>query len=240
MVPNAAAENVLGTIGTICWTIQLIPQIWKSWRTKDVTGLSSWFILMWGIAAGFLGVYNITQNLNVPLILQPQLFGFLSLVSWGQCQYYGKHATRLKAFLMTAGVMAVIGGFQAGMVYAIRPEVRKGNTRPVQFFGIASAVLISVALFPQYYEIWKHKEVIGISITFMLIDLLGGGFSVLSLIFKENFDVLAGVAYSLVVVLDGGIIVAALILNPRAKRHRAREMQEVANGVEATMTPQIM
>ena len=35
---------------------------------------------------------------------------------------------------------------------------------------------------------------------FMAVDILGGVFSLLSLVFKEDFDVLAGVAYSLVVV----------------------------------------
>lgn len=34
----------------------------------------------------------------------------------------------------------------------------------------------------------------------MVIDLLGGVFSDLSLVFKPNFDIIAGVAYSLVVV----------------------------------------
>ena len=34
----------------------------------------------------------------------------------------------------------------------------------------------------------------------MLIDMLGGVFSDLSLAFKEDFDVVAGVSYSLVVV----------------------------------------
>ena len=53
---------------------------------------------------------------------------------------------------------------------------------------------------PQYYEIYKYREVKGISIPFMTIDLLGGVFSDLSLIFKPKFDVIAGVAYSLVVV----------------------------------------
>ena len=53
---------------------------------------------------------------------------------------------------------------------------------------------------PQYYEIYKYKEVIGISILFMAVDLLGGVFSVLSLLFKPKFDVIAGVAYSAVVV----------------------------------------
>ena len=53
---------------------------------------------------------------------------------------------------------------------------------------------------PQYYEIYKFGEVKGISMFFMAVDILGGVFSLLSLVFKEDFDVLAGVAYSLVVV----------------------------------------
>lgn len=54
---------------------------------------------------------------------------------------------------------------------------------------------------PQYYEIYKYKEVIGISLLFMTIDALGGVFNDLSLAFKGDFDVIAGVTYSLVVVL---------------------------------------
>lgn len=53
---------------------------------------------------------------------------------------------------------------------------------------------------PQYYEIYLHGEVVGISILFIAIDCLGGVFSVLSLVFKEEFDVIAGVTYSLVIV----------------------------------------
>ncbi len=41
---------------------------------------------------------------------------------------------------------------------------------------------------------------VGISLTFMAVDLLGGVFSILSLAFKSHFDVTAAVAYSLVVV----------------------------------------
>ena len=51
-------------------------------------------------------------------------------------------------------------------------------------------------------EIYQHREVVGISVLFMAIDLLGGVFSDLSLAFKEHFDVIAGVTYSLVVVSD--------------------------------------
>lgn len=91
---------------------------------------------------------------------------------------------------------------------------------------------------PQYYEIWKHGEVIGISIPFMTVDMLGGVFNDLSLAFKSDFNVIASVTYSLVVVsvipcfanagligrqvMDGIVILLALILNPLARRRRKR------------------
>jgi PQ loop repeat len=53
---------------------------------------------------------------------------------------------------------------------------------------------------PQYYEIYKYRKVLGISIPFMAVDLLGGVFSDLSLVFKQHFDVVASTTYSLVVV----------------------------------------
>jgi hypothetical protein len=53
---------------------------------------------------------------------------------------------------------------------------------------------------PQFYEIYKHGAVFGISLTFMAIDLLGGVFSIISLVFKHRVDPIAAVAYALVVV----------------------------------------
>lgn len=78
---------------------------------------------------------------------------------------------------MALGVMLLVGGLEAGMVFAVRPAYNAGTdagVRGVQFFGIFSATLISLALFPQYVEIWRHREVVGISILFMVVDLLGG------------------------------------------------------------------
>lgn len=36
-VPVAA--NVLGTLGAVCWSVQLLPQIWLNWRRHNATGL---------------------------------------------------------------------------------------------------------------------------------------------------------------------------------------------------------
>ena len=115
------------------------------------------------------------------------------------------------------------------MVRTTQPAYHNGaqfGERGVQFFGVLSSIMIALALMyvprprwpplclalpcltlltpgtrsPQYYEIHKHRAVIGISVTFMFVDLLGGVFSDLSLAFKPKFDVIASVTYSVVIV----------------------------------------
>ncbi|KAJ3712158.1 PQ loop repeat-domain-containing protein [Lentinula raphanica] len=226
MPANAVAENVFGTLGTACWMVQLFPQIYKSYREKSTVGLSDLMILSWATGGVFLGIYAVVQNLNIPLIVQPQIFGTLSVICWAQCQYYRRQWSPLKAVLVGISVWCVFGGIEAGMIFALRSPYNHGDEHArsaISFFGIMSTVVITGALFPQYYQIYKYKEVIGLSIPCMTIDLLGGVFSDLSLIFRPgSFNVLAGITYSLVVVTDGAVIVAAIILNPRAKRARQR------------------
>lgn len=43
---NPTLENVFGTIGAVLWTIQILPQIWKSYRSKNTEGLSG-FLMLW-------------------------------------------------------------------------------------------------------------------------------------------------------------------------------------------------
>jgi hypothetical protein len=72
-----------------------------------------------------------------------------------------------------------------------------------------------------------------------VVDIFGGVFSILSLVFKPKLDAIATVTYTLVVVscsllivqtvfyvtekvMDAAILIAAICLNPRAKRRRER------------------
>ncbi|KDR80582.1 hypothetical protein GALMADRAFT_1092400 [Galerina marginata CBS 339.88] len=238
---NKVAEQVLGTIGTICWTAQLVPQVWKSHRSKSTTGLSHWLVLLWGISSVFLGVYALLQKLNIPLMVQPQSFGFLSFLCWGQCQYYGLRRSGKAAIFLTVIVIVASGVLELVLVITIRPSHDRGNHTATNFFGILASVLVSAGLFPQYWEIYKYKEVVGISMLFISVDIMGGVFNVLSLVFKEDFDVIATVTYSTVIVLDGVIIIAALILNPIARRRRQREFEartmEVISGDDQATLP---
>lgn len=244
MKANPVAGNVLGTMGTICWTGQLIPQVWKNYRDKKTAGLSPWLMFIWGSASSFLGVYAIVQKLNIPLQIQPQLFGFLCLVSWGQCLYYdpNRQSKKTRSIIIAVVTMIVAGALEVLFVLVSRPAVEHGIDAPVKLFGILSVLAIAGGLLPQYWEIYKLKEVMGVSYTFICIDMLGGILNALSLAFAEHFDGLAAASYIAVTVMDSVIIFAAIILNPRARKRRrqadaaAASTQDLESGRESSTT----
>lgn len=55
------SANVLGTIGTVFWCIQLIPQIWYNWKQKKTDGLPGLMMFIWAVSAVPFGVYAIVQ-----------------------------------------------------------------------------------------------------------------------------------------------------------------------------------
>ncbi|EIW69705.1 hypothetical protein TREMEDRAFT_30677 [Tremella mesenterica DSM 1558] len=223
MKENKAVENALATIGAVMWMVQILPQIVKSYRTKSTLGLSALLMLIWAIASLFLSTYIVVQRLSIPLQIQPQVFGVLCAVSWSQCLYYQHKFTRLQASLCLLAFCVVFAGFEAGSVYALWAGQRNGTDAPILFYGYTSSVLLAVALLPQYWEIYKLKEVVGISLIFMAVDMLGGIFSFLSLFFRPKLDIAAFVSYALVVVLDGIVVLLAFILNPITRRRRERD-----------------
>ncbi|KAF9780299.1 PQ loop repeat-domain-containing protein [Thelephora terrestris] len=232
MVVNKIAENVLGTIGTVCWSVQVIPQIWKSYRSKSTDGLSEWLIFMWGISGPIAGVYIIVQNLNVPLILQPHALAFLFVISWTQCLFYGRKWPLKRCIIYGVALLALMAGCEMGIIYAVKYSKRKGSTVPLKSLSIMNSVFNGLGFIPQYWEIYKRKEVTGISITFLLADICGGVFSILSLAFKQKFDVFASVSYAVIVVMDMAIVIAALVLNPMARRKRAARSSELVQVAE--------
>ncbi|KAI0037204.1 PQ loop repeat-domain-containing protein [Vararia minispora EC-137] len=237
MPSNSVAENVFGTLGVLCWTVQLVPQIWKSYHSKSTKGLAPILVLFWGLAGIPLGIYNVVQNVNVPLIVQPQLFGFLCLLSWAQCQYYGNGRSLTWCVYVFVSLLAIFAALEVGIVYAIRPHYERGERSAeigLRFISVFTSVMIGVALLPQYYEIYKHKAVIGISVIMITVDMMGGVFSDISLAFKPKFDPWIAVSYSLVAVMDSVVIIAAVILNPRARRRERRRQQVETEVVDST------
>lgn len=69
---------------------KLIPQIVINYRRHNAVGLQPTMMMLWAWAGVPLGVYNIVEEFNVALRIQPQILTFLSLVTWIQCFYYEK------------------------------------------------------------------------------------------------------------------------------------------------------
>jgi hypothetical protein len=72
--------------------LQLIPQIIINYRRHNAIGLQPTMMMLWAWAGVPLGVYNVVENFNIALQVQPQMLAFLSLITWIQCFYYERVA----------------------------------------------------------------------------------------------------------------------------------------------------
>lgn len=100
-------------------------------------------------------------------------------------------------------------------------------------WGILSDIFLAVGFAPQFYEIYRAKEVVGLSYLFLFMDSLGAIFSLVSLACKSELDIIALVGYVAVLGLEVVIVLLALILNPRARRTRARDAVEDDKGLSS-------
>ncbi|KAK4049136.1 hypothetical protein OIV83_004346 [Microbotryomycetes sp. JL201] len=214
-----ALENAFGTLGAVFWSIQLIPQIWKTWRRSSTEGLSTTMMLIWYTSGIFLGAYNVAQGLSIPLQIQPQCFTFLAAITTAQGLHYDYKWSSFFAWAFLVVASAFAGGVEVGLVFAAY-----SSDRARQAWGVLAAIFIVAGLLPQYWEVYKLRAVIGISFIFLTVDLLGGVFSLLSIVYAPPpFDVLASISYSALVAVELGIFVLAPILNPPYYRRKRTE-----------------
>ncbi|KAE8222145.1 hypothetical protein CF319_g4612 [Tilletia indica] len=224
---NAIAENVFGTIATILWSLQLLPQIVKSYRKKTTEGLSVWLLVLWIAATVPQGVYFVVQNINIPLIIQPQVFGALAIATLAQCWYYGHGMSRSRCIALGLILAVVAGSLELGFVFMCKRLPSAGSREAAtKAMGLLGAIGLTAGLIPQYIEIWRLKEVRGISFIFLAVDTSGGIFALISLAFKETFDYIGALNYIGIVVAELGIFALALVLNPRSARARLRRQLE--------------
>ncbi|GAA5964795.1 hypothetical protein JCM3765_002558 [Sporobolomyces pararoseus] len=217
---NKIAENVTGTIGTVLWCIQLVPQVWLNHRRRTTEGLHVALYSTWCLSGIFLGIYAILEDINIPIEIQPHAYGSLCAVIFCQMIYFDRKWSLRNTILLFMAYCIIGGGFEVGMYFAAKPGVDRGIKGASMPFGILSDILLAAGFFPQFWQIWKDREVIGLSYVFLAMDTLGAVFSILSLAFKTSFDGVAFAGYLVVIVFEVIIVVLALILNPSAKRRR--------------------
>ncbi|MCJ1437019.1 hypothetical protein MMC27_006403 [Xylographa pallens] len=218
-IPTAA--NVLGTIGTVFWCVQLVPQIWHNWRTKKTEGLPALMMVLWAACAVPFGVYSVVQNFNIPIQIQPQVFGTLALVTWAQILIYENKWKTWKATALVTGVFVLCGAIEAVLIVTLKGPYDRGVAWPMLVIGIIAAILVGAGILPPYWELWKRNgRVIGINWIFLSMDSAGALFSLLALVVQDTFDVLGGCVYLVVVILEGGIFASHCIWLFRTRKLR--------------------
>ncbi|KAM0748923.1 hypothetical protein T439DRAFT_57636 [Meredithblackwellia eburnea MCA 4105] len=244
--PNPVAENVLGTMGAVLWSIQLCPQIYKSYVKKDTRGLSASMLAIWFCSGLFLGGYSIAQRLPVPLLIQPQLFCLFTAIAWAQCLVYEQEKTPTFATVTCIIVCVVSGGIELALVYGARALEVRGNNKATTAWGILSTISILAGFVPQYIEIFRLRAVIGISLVFLFVDMGGAVFSSLALLFtpEGHVDILALSSYGSAFTLEAIIFILAGLLNPlhrkrveAAKKAAEQELSGIAECSEVASGP---
>jgi hypothetical protein len=96
-------------------------------------------MLLWAIAGVPLGSYNIVENFNIALQIQPQILTVLSLITWIQCYYYedvsGKTQVKheidhilnvkqkwglIKCCTVAGAIGAIFGGVEIALVSGLK------------------------------------------------------------------------------------------------------------------------
>lgn len=192
-------------------------------------------MLLWACAGVPLGVYNIISNFNIALQVQPQILTVLSLITWAQCQWYGKKWSMIRCCAVVAAIGMIMAGVECGLIFALRRGKDRGLQWPVTLMAVLAALLLSLGVLRHYWDIYKERTVRGISFLFVTIDALGDLTSLISVLFEPKLDILGMVIYGSELVLWIGVMAAGGYYNliPWA----SRRLKHWRNGQNSSPSP---
>uniref|UniRef100_A0A8H7N2F4 Uncharacterized protein n=1 Tax=Bionectria ochroleuca TaxID=29856 RepID=A0A8H7N2F4_BIOOC len=207
---NPVASNILGTAGAVLWSIQLLPPDHQELPQPQHAGPPSPHVPLLGRCRHPLGTYNVVQNLNVALQVQPHILIFLSLVTWAQIKYYSDQWPLVKILIGVVASGVGIGGVEAGLYFALRLARDRHIEWPMTFMAVLAAVLLCVGVVRYYVEIYRSRSVQGISFMFVFLDAMGDLVSILALVFAPRLDAVGMVMYAAELALWIGIGILGL------------------------------
>ncbi|KAJ2449681.1 hypothetical protein EV183_004760 [Coemansia sp. RSA 2336] len=179
---------------------------WQNYRRKSTEGVSVTMLYLWFIGNMLYGAYAVADELYFGLIIQPQLFAFFTLVNILQVYWYA-YKWRKKTLVAGLALCVAYAALHVGFWKADERAILNNNDGAVTFLGVLPAIFIAVGFFPEFYVCVKEQSV-EMSNFFIMLDILGGVFSTVSLAFDHTFDYVASITYLVVVLLD---IVLALM-----------------------------
>jgi hypothetical protein len=123
----------------------------------------------------------------------------------------------------------LMGGIQAALIIALRVAQHRHLQWPLTLMAVLSAALLAAGVLRHYWDIYIHRTVRGISFLFVGIDAAGDVFSLVSVIFQQELDILGMIIYGTELILWIGIFACGGYYNllPWAQRRLGRRKKGV-------------
>ncbi|ODV63375.1 Ilt1p [Ascoidea rubescens DSM 1968] len=211
--PNDSIEvNVVATIGTVFWCIQLIPQIIRNYRVKDCTGFPPLMMILWAISGIPFSIYFFMTDASIPIKVQPQAFTACAVIAFSQALYYPPVSMKVRKLCFWTGGFIVVGvAIEAVAIVFLTPVHEDGTEWPSIIIGTLASILLASGLIPAYFELAKRQgRVVGINFVFLLIDCAGSLLSMISLLIG-SMDIMGFVLYLVLLALEIGIFLSHFI-----------------------------
>ncbi|KAJ3188660.1 hypothetical protein HDU85_004374 [Gaertneriomyces sp. JEL0708] len=229
---SPTAATVFNYIAFFLWSFQLAPQVYENYKSKSTGTLSPYMVLLWAVWAPVYASHALWSGVELPVVIQPNVFGFLSGICWTQCTFYNPSRLRKKlgfpednkcqAVAMFVALTSILAAIEVGLFYALKASSAGLSTA----LPILATALITSGFIPQYMFLVRTRDPSGISIPFLLMDMSGGVFSMLGLLLAvDNGDEEAWIrrlscgSYAAVAALDAGLISLIIWLRPKHDSH---------------------
>ncbi|KAH8174299.1 PQ loop repeat protein [Sarocladium implicatum] len=132
-----------------------------------------------------------------------------------------------RSLLALTPIIFAMAGIQAGLIVGLGILKDRGVEWPMTSMAVLSAVLLAAGVLRHYWDIWVHRTVRGISFTFVGIDALGDVFSLVSVMFQRELNILGMVIYGTELLLWIGVFACGGYYNFMPWMLRARQGGEV-------------
>lgn len=235
MTNSDTIANILGTIGTVLWCIQLSPQIYYLWKHKDATGFPPIFMFLWAASGVPFSIYFIGSDSYIPMQIQPTMFTALCFIAWLQSMHYPPYSYPQRKWITYGIIFIVIAlACELGFGIPLKKVYKNGTHWPMLIFGILASILLVMGLVPPYVELAKRQgHVVGINFFFLAMDSAGAYFSMASNCVGK-IDIMAMILYLLVIVMELGIFTSQLVWWLRFKAFKKKPISDQESGISGT------
>ncbi|KAJ2163969.1 hypothetical protein GGH19_001009 [Coemansia sp. RSA 1807] len=192
---------------------------WQNFCRKSTEGVSVVMLYFWFAGNMFYGAYAVADKLYFGLIIQPQIFAFFTLLNILQVYWYAYKWSLTKTCSAGAILCIAYAGLHIGFWKAEERAIANHNDGAVTFLGVLPAIVIAAGFFPEFYVCVKEQSV-EMSNFFIMLDIMGGVFSTISLAFDHTFDYVASITYLIVVLLDIVLVIMKVYFYIRGTQGR--------------------